>query len=279
MTIGKLPTSASLKQVMDKFEEISLQDFSNIDIVVKSELPEIVKEGQIVVLSDEVNNIYLSPIIPTTLKTNDIVIQILNYDTKYRFNINSKNIFSILYVYGAKKYINGELVKLDSFLGVNNKWMHMNGFWLYKNGNEYLENTETGISFSKSTNVLSSTRVDKLEDCIYVKVNNSSDNLSKNVKLYTEKVFDLSNFTRLKVKYDINTSGGAKHTIQFKMGASSYKIEKTGQSNTETNNYNGIIELDISNLTSGALEILIQQSGGNTSKTYVEAYIYEIWME
>ena len=32
MAISKLPTSASLKQVMDKFEEISLYDFSNIDM-------------------------------------------------------------------------------------------------------------------------------------------------------------------------------------------------------------------------------------------------------
>ena len=30
MAISKLPTSASLKQVMDKFEEISFQDFSSI---------------------------------------------------------------------------------------------------------------------------------------------------------------------------------------------------------------------------------------------------------
>ena len=52
MSIEKLPTSASLKQVMDKFEEISLQDFSNIDIVVKNELPKDVKENMIVIISD-----------------------------------------------------------------------------------------------------------------------------------------------------------------------------------------------------------------------------------
>ncbi len=33
MAISKLSTSASLKQVMDKFEEISIQDFSSIDVI------------------------------------------------------------------------------------------------------------------------------------------------------------------------------------------------------------------------------------------------------
>ena len=36
MSIEKLPTSASLKEVMDKFEEISFQDFSSIDIITAS---------------------------------------------------------------------------------------------------------------------------------------------------------------------------------------------------------------------------------------------------
>ena len=39
MTISKLPANASLKQVMDKFEEISFQDFSSMDIITSTELP------------------------------------------------------------------------------------------------------------------------------------------------------------------------------------------------------------------------------------------------
>ena len=44
MAISKLSTSASLKQVMDKFEEISIQDFSksNIDIITAKTLPSVV---------------------------------------------------------------------------------------------------------------------------------------------------------------------------------------------------------------------------------------------
>ena len=56
MPINKLPIEASLKEVMDKFEEISLIDLSKIDIVVKNELPSIVKNGQIVVIYKKVAN-------------------------------------------------------------------------------------------------------------------------------------------------------------------------------------------------------------------------------
>ena len=56
MAISKLSTTASLKQVMDKFEEISLQDFSSIDIITASELPAKVKEGQIVIITQNTPN-------------------------------------------------------------------------------------------------------------------------------------------------------------------------------------------------------------------------------
>ena len=60
MTISKLPTSASLKQVMDKFEEISLADFSSVNIITASELPSKGKEGQICIITNITpNNIFL----------------------------------------------------------------------------------------------------------------------------------------------------------------------------------------------------------------------------
>ena len=63
MAISKLSTSASLKQVMDKFEEISIQDFSrsNVDIITAKTLPSVVKEGQIVIITQNTpDKIYVS---------------------------------------------------------------------------------------------------------------------------------------------------------------------------------------------------------------------------
>ena len=51
MTISKLPANASLKQVMDKFEEISFQDFSSMDIITSTELPSTVKNGRVVIIT------------------------------------------------------------------------------------------------------------------------------------------------------------------------------------------------------------------------------------
>ena len=39
MSIEKLSTNASLKQVMDKFEEISLTDLFSLNIIIRNELP------------------------------------------------------------------------------------------------------------------------------------------------------------------------------------------------------------------------------------------------
>jgi hypothetical protein len=51
MAISKLPTSASLKEVIDKFEEISLQDMDSVNIKVMSSLPRSAKEGDIIILN------------------------------------------------------------------------------------------------------------------------------------------------------------------------------------------------------------------------------------
>ena len=80
MNIEKLPIDASLKQIIDKFEELSLHDFSNmginIDVVAKTELPNEVKENQIVCITDTVvNNFIISVSKPVKINSNDIWIK------------------------------------------------------------------------------------------------------------------------------------------------------------------------------------------------------------
>ena len=91
MTISKLPTSASLRQIMDKFEEISLQDFSSIDVITASELPVSGKEGQVCIVTDtEPNNIYFDYTKPSMSNT-DIFIQYYNDELYETFQVSSKN--------------------------------------------------------------------------------------------------------------------------------------------------------------------------------------------
>ena len=89
MAISKLSTSASLKQVMDKFEEISIQDFSrsNVDIITAKTLPSVVKEGQIVIITQNTpNKIYVSfDTNEISLSHNDILLQVSNKTTNKRY--------------------------------------------------------------------------------------------------------------------------------------------------------------------------------------------------
>ena len=75
MSIEKLSTSASLKDVIDKFEEISFQDFSSVNIITASELPSKGKEGQLCIITNITpNNIFLD-YKERELSENDIFIQ------------------------------------------------------------------------------------------------------------------------------------------------------------------------------------------------------------
>ena len=129
MSIEKLSTNASLKDVMDKFEEISFQDFSNIDIVVKSELPADVKENMVVIISD------ISPakIIADTKPIDDVDINDNEFYIKLSTNSNqfaenkylaSKNI--TVNVYLEKVYVksNSVITLCDNiYIGSNNSWV------------------------------------------------------------------------------------------------------------------------------------------------------------
>ena len=74
MPINKLSSNASLREVMDKFEEISFQDFSSLDIVVKTELPKTVKNGQYVIIDSNTNLGVVSSYFTEDEDTNKIFI-------------------------------------------------------------------------------------------------------------------------------------------------------------------------------------------------------------
>lgn len=149
MSIEKLSTNASLKQVMDKFEEISLQDFSNIDIVVKKELPIKVKEGQIVIISDSVNNVYLDSkdVTDVNLNDNDIYIEHGledNCSVKITIKDSSKNAY--MYIRNVYRYKNNECKILDDvYLGVEDKWVKVldSIYVIFENGKYNMEIIET----------------------------------------------------------------------------------------------------------------------------------------
>lgn len=124
MAISKLSTTASLKEVMDKFEEISLQDFSSIDIITASELPVNVKEGQLCILKPNfTGHIYLSKEMDSNMQNGDILIHINNdIAGSKEFPIKNSAVNINLFIKNVRIIENGELKPLTAYLGKNNNW-------------------------------------------------------------------------------------------------------------------------------------------------------------
>lgn len=122
MAISKLSTTASLKQVMDKFEEISLQDFSSIDIITASELPASGKEGQICIITDtEPNNIYLDYEKPR-LSNSDIYIKYHTIDSFETFTITSSKKSAKFKIRDIIQKKNDEEVVVFGYIYINSAW-------------------------------------------------------------------------------------------------------------------------------------------------------------
>ena len=129
MAINKLPTSASLKDVMDKFEEISLQDFSSIDIVVAEQLPDTVKDGKIVIIEEEkINKIICNtkPYEDVTLNNNEVYIKLNNHEDNWALEceiVNNMYLFNY-YINAIYKKIDDTITLCkDVYMGIDGAWV------------------------------------------------------------------------------------------------------------------------------------------------------------
>ena len=204
MAISKLPTSASLKQVMDKFEEISLQDFSSIDIMTISELPNEVKEGQLVIISKyNPNSIILNSYKPS-LSENDIFVELHKVEKETdifkRFTIKTKDATVFLHVKNIIQNINGKEEKLDGYIGINNEWVALmkKELYIYNNGDKCLDVTGgfTDLSEYSCDFKFNSTHM----------TTTVSSNRSAN--LFTTNKIDLSDFSFLRFKIETDNYNG-----------------------------------------------------------------------
>ena len=137
MSINKLSTNASLKDVMDKFEEISLLDLFGANIIVSKELPHSVVNGQIVIVTDnKVGKIHMNFDINEleNVAENDVFLKYYTDTGRNKFIIGNSNVKIAIYIYGFVQYINGEYVKISSYIGKDNVWASMNELVLYDYG-------------------------------------------------------------------------------------------------------------------------------------------------
>lgn len=226
MSISKLTSNASLKQVMDKFEEISLQDFSSIDIVVKSELPNEVKNGQIVIISNIItSNIIIDFDYPIAPQNGDIFIKNLKgYPTIVEIkSSNKKGVFNIL---KAEQYLNNEWVRLESYKGLDGAWVRMyNEKVLFENGEYHGMVKLTSLGSSGSGQLVNpdtdGTITYKQKNVGYV---NSSSSTSIDVSEYSYIRFEYSYYhkaeTSLSATFTLGMTDGGGNNTNFTVSES-----------------------------------------------------------
>ena len=276
MTISKLPTSASLKQVMDKFEEISLQDFSSIDIITASELPSVVKEGQIVIITQNTpNKIYVSlSNDEINLNQNDILLQVSSQNT------NKKPLYcrdkEICLTY--KSCIQNEKY-LESYYGEDGEWVQITytNTYILRNGEVEMGNflLVGGVN----------------EDTL---LNNGKLNLKVNGTftaygfVANNKYLDLSMHSKLFVKISsmiLSPIGSSwlqtNNYIEFGIandasGSGFYSVKQNYTNTTSSKTYNDLlVEIDISKVNNG---YFLLKSGYQGTSSYNEIHITDIYM-
>lgn len=267
MPISKLSSNASLREVMDKFEEISLMDLTNIDIVVKNELPREVKNGQIVVISNNYNNITVGYDYPSSPVANDIFIRIVDKN-QCKFEVGANKKIEI-YVFGAWKYNGSSWDRINSYIGLNNEWFPMNKEILFESGN--------GLSYEKYFTVRKSWengnntdggQYSFTNDYIYLKDDLSYMNKSNNSHIKTKSI-DFKDINYVYVDYEVKDRWNATQYIMA--GTVKYSItDRTVRRNTlmlDMRNYN-----EVSDIT-----FYMGYTSGESA--YADIKIYNIWCE
>ena len=276
MTISKLPTSASLKQVMDKFEEISLQDFSSIDIITASELPSVVKEGQIVIITQNTpNKIYVSlSNDEINLNQNDILLQVSSQNT------NKKPLYcrdkEICLTY--KSCIQNEKY-LESYYGEDGEWVQITytNTYILRNGEVEMGNFLLVGGINRDTLLKNGN--------LNLKVDGSTTAYGY---VANNKYLDLSMYSKLFVKISsmilspISSSWLQNNNyIEFGIandasGSGFYSVKQNYTNTTSSKTYNDLlVEIDISKVNNG---YFLLKSGYQGTSSYNEIHITDIYM-
>ena len=206
MSIEKLSTNASLKDVIDKFEELSLQDFSNINVITVNELPNEVKEGQIVIITNNIPSMIYFDYNSDNINPNENDIFICIDETKRRkFSITSKNVNLSTFVCSTLQFVGDVWVNIDSYIGIEGEWMPISprNLSIFSSG---ALNAEAGnFELQKLTNSNASYGVNST----HATINMSAGSMAaQSVQLTHTDLIDLSMYGTLSVDiYSVLTGG------------------------------------------------------------------------
>lgn len=273
MSIEKLSTNASLKDVMDKFEEISLQDFSSIDIITEAVLPNEVKNGQIVVVTEtNPSEITLYFDKPSNPSEGDIWIKCF-YESREKFYIKAKNKKIELNVFGAEQYVRGEFVSVDSYIGVNNEWVSMNKFYLF-NGEKASDYTDLFTS-KKSNNYYAFAGINGDHICVKESCSGATSYTSYCI---TKEKYDLTPYKKIFIDYSYSDNNQKTDSSAIQLIASTGTLLSIGKDNVNISRT--VEEIDITNINAECqVKIVSAASSNGGYNAQCEIRIYNMWLE
>ena len=273
MSIGKLSSNASLKEVMDKFEEISLIDMLNIDVKLYTKLPSEVKNGQLAILSDNTDLEIILSSKESDAKDNCVFCYIGNIEEdKKSFSI--KNIK--LYFKYIHKIVNNVKTNLIAYVGIDGEWVKVvdNNLILYDNG-QYPHYQTKGEKLEKA---LMGSKFNFTEEDTSLLVRGSSSGGSQEWAILSSiNAIDLTNYSYLKIQIaDYSISGNAT------FARLDVATNRTGTNYIAMSSIrgNGTISLNVSNITSIAYcRVVSALNGSLDTLGNVRLRVKKMWLE
>ena len=260
MSIEKLSTNASLKQVMDKFEEISLQDFSSMDIKVLKELPSTVKEGQLIIVEEDkfsVVGINNKPISEAEINDNEIYIKCSDYsdNSAEKVVVGSSEVVITLYLSAIYKKQSGVISPCPYvYIGCDGIWKRVLEPKLVIFENGVFGSSDLTIEASnKSVQDYSATvRIEKTHsDTNLVNtllVSSSIKHSSGSVNYDTKTPINISKYSKLVIKErksNIQGSYAVQYRLETSKASSSPILTQTITTGTTTDR---TTEIDVSKI-------------------------------
>ena len=251
MSISKLTSNASLKQVMDKFEEISLKDFSNIDIITAKTLPINGKEGRVCVITDTTPSKIIIDFSDASYSFNngDIFLKCyINDGVSYNFIVESNNIKINIYLRECLIKKNNSFVRGKAYIFISGRWVDLDSSMVLYDA-PYFFNQDVYGNFDRYTYThpspsegLYSEFYSNQNGYMYM-YNQSNSHLSSIQSIVTTNTINMIPYK--KIQFDIKATifSGALH-----LGLTHDKRYEVNPKYTLSSSFDGIIEIDISNV-------------------------------
>lgn len=264
MTISKLPTSASLKEVIDKFEEISLiNGLMNVDIISSNVLPSEGRDGQVCIITDNpTNNIILSQFEednPKTLETIFVLLSKVKNTNIVKFGIKTKLDLYFLSVCQGDQ-------RLDSYIYKNGEWVLLTKSQYFLLKDKEILNTDIFGNFILLVKGSTGSSLSVSNGRYKIELTTTSSNTG----CAFDTPIDLSSFSKFVVKMqDDSNYEHTRSTISLVVYDTGTSIIKKKQvSNYEP--INGEFFLDISDINVvGRVGILLQTTTASGRKIFV----------